>query len=225
LGSHFLFSAEKPMHPKENKLKMNHEQTLAHLKQKGFNANAVQGHYGSPETSIMVHDVNPKQAEELHGIASNLGQDSSIYSHAGKHEMRFHHGENKGKKVRGEGTVWHKDKPKDMYTTMSNGKHFTHNFDFGKSLNKSESVVKELEEKSLKDIQIETAKKWADRAEEAYKKSIAEKSVKWLMDADEYFHEAIEHSSLSEELQVFEKIRAKLMPIRKEAIELLVPNK
>jgi Hsp20/alpha crystallin family len=67
--------------------------------------------------------------------------------------------------------------------------------DFNKSekitLIKSEETAKELDEKSLKDIQIETAKKWADRADEAYKKAIKEKSIKWLMDADEYFHEAI----------------------------------
>lgn len=220
LGNHFLFSAENPMHPHKNEMKMDHKQTLSHLKQKGFNAHEVKGHYGAPETSIMVHNVSPDQAEHLHGIASKLGQDSSIYSNGGKHEMRFHHGENAGKKVHGEGTVWHKDKPKDFYTTMPNGQHFTHNFDF----NKSEETAKELDEKSLKDIQIETAKKWADRAEEAYKKAIDEKSIKWLLEADEYFHEAIEHSSLSEDLSTFEDIRAKLMPKRKQAFKLLAPD-
>lgn len=130
LGNHFLMSAENPMHPHKNELKMNHEQTLVHLKNKGFNAHEVKGHYGSPETSIMVHNVDPKQAEYLHSIASKLGQDSSIYSNNGKHEMRFHHGENASKKVHGEGTVWHKEKPKDFYTTMPNGKYFSHNFKF-----------------------------------------------------------------------------------------------
>lgn len=130
LGSHFLFSAENPMHPHKNDLKMDHKQTLEHLKGKGFNAHEVKGHYGSPETSIMVHGVNPNQANDLHGLASQLGQDSSIYSQGGKHEMKFHHGENAGKTVSGEGTTWHNEKPKDMYTTMPNGKHFTHKFNF-----------------------------------------------------------------------------------------------
>jgi hypothetical protein len=84
-------------------------------------------------------------------------------------------------------------------------------------LNKSE-----LDDKSLKDIQKETAEKWAGRAEEAYKKAIDEKSVKWLLDAIEYGHEAIEHSSLGEDLAVFEKIRAKLMPMHEEALKLFV---
>ena len=132
LGNHFLFSAENPMHPHKNEMKMDHKQTLAHLKSKGFNANEVKGHYGAPETSIMVHDVNPKQAEHLHGIASKLGQDSSIYSNGGKHEMRYHHGEKAGKSHLGSGTEYHKEKPKDFYTTLPNGKHFTHNFDFDK---------------------------------------------------------------------------------------------
>jgi hypothetical protein len=96
---------------------------------------------------------------------------------------------------------------------------------FEKSLENLVSFSKsELDEKSLKDIQKETAEKWADRAEDAYGKAIKEKSIKWLLDADEYFHESIEHSSLSEDLSTFEKIRAKLMPIRKEAFKLLAPG-
>jgi len=96
---------------------------------------------------------------------------------------------------------------------------------FEKSLENLVSFSKsELDEKSLKEIQKETAEKWAERAEDAYGRAIKEKSVKWLLDADELFHEAIEHSSLSEDLSTFEKIRAKLMPIRKEAFKLLVPG-
>jgi hypothetical protein len=97
--------------------------------------------------------------------------------------------------------------------------------DFEKSLDSLVSFTKsELDEKSLKDIQKETAETWAKRAEEAYKKAIEEKSVKWLMDATEYGHEAIEHSSLSEDLSTFEKIRAKLIPLHKKAIKLLISN-
>jgi len=93
-------------------------------------------------------------------------------------------------------------------------------------MSKSEKtgIAKELDEKSLKQIQKETAQKWSDRAEEAYKRAIEEKSIKWLMDAIEYGHEAIEHSSLGEDLEVFEKVRAKLMPLHEEATKLLVPE-
>lgn len=229
LGNHFLFSAENPMHPHKNELKMDHPKALAYLKNSGFNAHEVKGHYGSPETSIMVRGVSPKEAQNLHMFASRLGQDSSIYSNGKQHEMKFHHGSNKGKTVHGEGTVWHKEKPQDFYTTLPSGQHFTHNFNFDNEkkvvgIYKSEESVKELDSKSIKDIQKETAEKWADRAEEAYKKAIAEKSIKWLLDAIEYSHEAIEHSSLGEDLAVFEEIRAKLMPIHKKALELLAPG-
>ena len=71
--------------------------------------------------------VSLKKSEE-----PKLGQDSSIYSNGGKHEMRYHHGEKAGKSHLGSGTEYHKEKPKDLYTTLPNGKHFTHNFDFDK---------------------------------------------------------------------------------------------
>lgn len=131
---HFLLSAENPKYPKHNTLGMNHEQVLHHLKGAGFDAHEVHGHYGAPERSIIVYGVNPKHAEDLHGLASKLGQDSSIYSTGQKHEMRFHHGADQGKKVLGEGTVWHSQKPSDFYTTLPGGSHhFTHNFNFEKS--------------------------------------------------------------------------------------------
>lgn len=99
--------------------------------------------------------------------------------------------------------------------------------DFEKSLGnlvKSEKSDKELSEKTLEQIQVETAKTWADRAETAYKKAIEEKSVKWLVEAEEYAHEAIEHSALSEDTTVFDKIKKEIIPLRKEAIKLLVPG-
>src|ERR1035437_7940036 len=98
-GPHFIFSAENPKHPKQNQLKMSHEQVLHHLKGAGYDAHEVHGHYGQPERSIVVYGTSPQHQEALHGLASKLGQDSSISSTGQKHEMRFHHGEEKGKKV------------------------------------------------------------------------------------------------------------------------------
>jgi len=118
----------------------------------------------------------------------------------------------------GSGTMKHRQWKKEFEDSLEK-----EDFDFS-SLHKSEEAAKELDEKSLKDIQKATAKTWASRAEEAYKRAINEKSIKWLLDGDEYFHESIEHSSLAEDLTVFEEIRAKLMPIRKEAFKLLAPG-
>jgi len=166
-GPHFLFSAENPKHPEKNELKMDHNQVLGHLRGAGHDAHSVNGHYGAPEKSIAVYGVSPEHAEKLHGVASKLGQDSSIYSTGKKHEMRFHHGNDAGKKVHGEGTVWHKEKPKDMFTTLPGGRdHFTHNFDF----DKSESGMEDYKEfkKSEKESPKESLKA-GDKIPQCYK--------------------------------------------------------
>jgi len=128
-GPHFLFSAENPRFPQKTTL--SHEDVVKHLKGAGFDAHEVNGHYGSPERSIAVYGVSKVQGEELHDMASRLGQDSSIYSNGKQHEMRFHHGENAGKAHYGEGTKWHLQKPADYFTTLPGGHHhFTHDFKF-----------------------------------------------------------------------------------------------
>jgi hypothetical protein len=143
-GPHFIFSAENPKYGDKNKLGLSHEQVLAHLHGAGYDAHEVQGHYGAPERSIIVYGVNNEHIQKLHGLAANLGQDSSIHSDGTNHEMRFHHGDDAGKKITGKGTVWHTQKPGDFYTALPGGvHHFTHNFDFGKSENSElESLAK-----------------------------------------------------------------------------------
>ena len=131
---HFLMSAENPQFPEKKTLSMDHEEVLESLQGAGYDAHATDGHYnGSPEKSILVYGVTPEHAEKLHGLASRLGQDSSIYSDGQNHEMKFHHGEHAGKSVKGSGTVHHLNKPDDFFTTLPGGvHHFTHNFDFSK---------------------------------------------------------------------------------------------
>lgn len=132
-GPHFLMSAENPKFPEKNVLKLDHESVLSHLKGAGYDAHEVNGHYGAPERSIVIYGVTPEHAQKLHGLAANLGQDSSIYSTGQNHEMRFHHGEMAGKKILGSGTQHHQNKPADFFTTLPGGaNHFTHQFDFDK---------------------------------------------------------------------------------------------
>ena len=61
-------------------------------------------------------------------------------------------------------------------------------------------ALKELSEKSYKEIQIETAYKWGSRAAASYEKlllatSKSEKLMLWTLGA-EYYAEALEHASL-----------------------------
>lgn len=133
-GPHFLLSAENPKYPHKDTLKMGHEKVLHHLRGAGYDAHEVQGHYGAPEKSIIIYGVDKDHADKLHGLAARMGQDSSIHSTGEEHEMRFHHGDDAGKKVTGKGTNWHAKKPGDFFTSLPGGQHhFTHNFDFGKT--------------------------------------------------------------------------------------------
>ena len=62
-----------------------------------------------------------------------------------------------------------------------------------------ESAKKELAEKTLDQIQRETAWKWASRAAASFENVIVadpEKKVSIYMAGAEYLHEAIEHASL-----------------------------
>lgn len=130
-GPHFLMSAENPKFPDKNVLGMDHKTVLSHLQGAGYDAHEVDGHYGSPEKSIVIYGVTPEHADKLHGLAARLGQDSSIYSTGQKHQMKFHHGEMAGKTIQGIGTTHHSQRPSDFFTTLPGGTHhFTHSFDF-----------------------------------------------------------------------------------------------
>jgi hypothetical protein len=66
-----------------------------------------------------------------------------------------------------------------------------------------EAAVKELEEKDLKQIHLETAKTWLSRGLAAVRLADAcgddedDERTAWLLDAEEYLHEALEHAALA----------------------------
>lgn len=130
LGSHFIFSAENPYHKDKNTLNLTHEQTLNFLKQKGYNAEEIKGKYGQEERSIIVYNPPHHSLHALMDLVTNLGQESGILSDGENHQMYFYHGDMRGKYVKGKGTNYHKETPEDYYSTLSDGTHFTHNFDF-----------------------------------------------------------------------------------------------
>jgi|GEM_PF-5243025 len=131
---HLIFSVENPMH-QGIKPPPTHENTLNWLKTQGETAINSKGHYGSPESSIIVS--NPKNVNDIIKLARDTGQESVIYSNGKNHKMLYLNGPKAGTSVSGEGTVFHEAKPQDFYTHLKDqtGKdfYFTHNFDFGKS--------------------------------------------------------------------------------------------
>lgn len=128
MGHHIIFSAENSPYPDKVKHKATHAEILQFLRDKGEDAHEVQGHYGSPEKSIIVH--NPKKPDHIKRMAHGLGQESVIHSDGTNHRLEYLHGEHAGKFVGGTGTVWHSQKPGDLYTSLPDGRHFTHNLDF-----------------------------------------------------------------------------------------------
>lgn len=140
LGSHFIFSAENPYHKDKNTLNLTHEQALDFLKQKGYKAEEIKGKYGNEERSIIVHNPPKHALKNLMNMSASLGQDSSIFSDGENHEMHFHHGDAAGRHIKGSGTQFHQETPKDFYSTMTDGTHFTHNFDFDNAHDSKASI-------------------------------------------------------------------------------------
>lgn len=141
---HFIFSAENPLYPA--KLKMSHEETIGFLNDRGYKTESIQGKYGDHEKSILVHNPPKHAIKHLMKLSGGLGQESSIYSDGYNHELHYHHGDNAGTHHKGQGTNFHKQPPKDNFSTLSDGTTFTHNFDFDATHDRSKSMVKQSPE-------------------------------------------------------------------------------
>ena len=61
------------------------------------------------------------------------------------------------------------------------------------------SADREVREKSADKIERETARRWAARATACYARSRGEGGVRWLLRAEDYRHEALEHAALAED--------------------------
>src|SRR5665213_1968121 len=131
---HFIFTPENAKGPKRYGTNPSIEDVASFLNDQGERAEIVEGHYGVPERSILVH--NPKNLPGLHQMASDFGQESAINSVNGHHAMHFYHGPKTGKIETGTGTVFSKEQPEDNYTTLHTSEgplFFTHNFDMYKA--------------------------------------------------------------------------------------------
>jgi hypothetical protein len=140
---HFIFSAENPMYPENHIYNLTHEKVVSMLKGKGYQVEEARGHYGKPERSIIVGNVNPNSVKHLQKLARGLGQESSIVSDSYNHEMHFHGGENEGLHIKGQGTTIHKRKPDDHFTEMKDGTSFSHIFNFDEAHPKESSAFKQ----------------------------------------------------------------------------------
>jgi hypothetical protein len=87
-----------------------------------------------------------------------------------------------------------------------------------------EAAKKELAEKSLNDIQIETAWTWAGRACASYQNSLEakgkDKLLYWSI-GEEYYHESCEHAALVNSETFLKEVRDAMAPYQEEASEAL----
>lgn len=143
-GPHFIFSADRPVDPKHNDMKMSHDQILNHLYRAGYDAHEMKSHFGKPSRCIVIYQIGPEEAEELHKLASNLGQGNSIYSNGLASEMRFHHGAYANRAHYAEGTDYWDDAPRDGYYSLpGDAQHFSHKFNY-----KSIDLAGQLEQRA-----------------------------------------------------------------------------
>jgi hypothetical protein len=78
---------------------------------------------------------------------------------------------------------------------------------------------KELDEKNLMQIQSATAYTWGSRAAVAYNRFLSTGLISWLRDADEYYHEALEHAALVQTVEpvTLENLQNALRPLQASA--------
>lgn len=90
---------------------------------------------------------------------------------------------------------------------------------------KVDEALKELEEKSYRQIQEETAYKWGARAAASYQMLMSESGPKqlvlWTL-AEEYYHEAVEHAALVEDGgEVLTNLHTQVRGYQEKAAKLL----
>jgi hypothetical protein len=140
---HYIFSAQNPFYPENMRYNMSHSDVMDLLQRKGYQVEEMDGMYGKPEKSILVHNPSKLAVKHLLDLTKDLGQESSIYSDGYNHEFHYHGGENAGKHAKGQGTTIHKRPPEDFYSTMADGTNFTHLINMDELHDASKSAIKQ----------------------------------------------------------------------------------
>lgn len=88
-----------------------------------------------------------------------------------------------------------------------------------------EKALKELREKELLDIEMETAKTWGGRAAASYRLAMETgklgERIRHIYEGENFRQEALEHASMTEDLDFLQEIGEEIQEARKEALEVL----
>lgn len=100
------------------------------LKERGLKYEKIKGKYATDENSFLIHEPD---IHVMRDLGKRYGQDSVLYSDAGKHKLLYTNGPHEGNYHPGEGHVEHPEEPERYFSTVfHNGKptHFTYNINF-----------------------------------------------------------------------------------------------
>jgi hypothetical protein len=81
-----------------------------------------------------------------------------------------------------------------------------------------ESAMRELGQKPIAQIQRETAMLWTSRAFAAYVLYRRTGELRWLLDAEEYHHEALEHAALTGDPLLIEDLLTRLITAKRQVM-------
>ncbi len=85
----------------------------------------VQGHYGQPERSLLIHNVSEAQLKQL---GKDFGQESVIHSVGGNHRLHYVNGPRAGHYQEGRGMEMFSKPPEDFYTELPGHGYFRLHF-------------------------------------------------------------------------------------------------
>lgn len=120
-----MISGEAPRFPAQA---AGHEALGNQLKQMGLRADSRDGCYGGPEKSWMVYGPT---REQMYTLGKQFGQESVVFSQAGKHELMYTNGPNTGRYHPSLDHDWFTQAPEDYYTHMPElGGYLRLNFDW-----------------------------------------------------------------------------------------------
>lgn len=107
-----------------------HHALMLKLATLGLPHEEVQGHYGGPERSVIIHNAS---ADTMKQLGKDFGQESVIHSMGGNHRLHFVNGPRRGQHDEGRGMEFFKKPPEDYYTELPGHGFFRLHFQQGPS--------------------------------------------------------------------------------------------
>jgi hypothetical protein len=209
----FNKESDKPEHAHEAASKLHME--VPNPKEVGIEPTKIKSREGDDIYAIKLHGPHADKLKEHHKKFSHLGHNENYDYHPHISVSKETHDEIKAKGhktahdagiefgpaelKRGPKTLetYHPKMKKSEESGQESGQESGHmsRLKHPSNLNLDKGN-KDISEKSLSDIQRDTAWTWASRAAACYEKLAKTGDWKWKTDAEEYRHEAVEHAAL-----------------------------